>query len=55
MDYSLAVFVYDRWFLKTMTGAGHKSRLTLHRALADKALGQAWLQRLKHAPTLGAV
>ena len=48
MDYSLAVFVYDRWFLKTSTGAGNSSRCTLHRALAQKALGQAWLDRLRH-------
>ena len=49
LDFSLATFVYDRWFLKTFTGAGNTSGITLHRALAEKSLGNAWLQRLKHA------
>lgn len=49
LDFSLATFVYDRWFLRTFTGAGNSSGITLHRALADKALGNAWLQRLKQA------
>lgn len=49
MDFSLATFVYDRWFLKKFTDAGHTTGMTLHRALAEKALGNAWLQRLQHA------
>ena len=46
-DLSVATFVYDRWFLKTCTGAGNATGMTLHRALAEKSLGNAWLRRLK--------
>ena len=47
VEFSLATFVYDRWFLATFTGAGYSSGCTLHRAVAKKALGNAYPVRLK--------
>ncbi|CAJ1356877.1 unnamed protein product [Effrenium voratum] len=49
MDLSLGTFMPDRWVFKTLTGAGHSSGLQLNRALAGRALGNAYLNRLRLA------